>query len=86
MPDMGIEFTSLDQVTRKRLQQQVETIAVECLKSAQTQKSGKLGFAAERTRFDVIVASNLGWRPEVHEPRIALLTTGTPRQRKRFLL
>ena len=54
MPDMGIEFTSLDQVTRKRLQQQVETIAVECLKSAQTQKSGKLGFAAERTRFDVI--------------------------------
>jgi hypothetical protein len=37
---MGIEFSGLDQVTQKRLQQQVETIAVE---------SSEIGSGAEIT-------------------------------------
>lgn len=54
--DMGIEFTDLDQATQKRLQKQVETIAVE------SPEIGSGRFSPARSRQSVLVFSrNFGY-------------------------
>jgi hypothetical protein len=49
---MGIEFTSLDQVTQKRLQQQVETITVQSSEIGSGAEIMDAWIATERTIRD----------------------------------